>query len=396
MLSHCAVLIYDTSVSHNGSAFGSCMKVKLYVLASLVIFSGVVIWLMDEPVAIEELKQQSGQEAPLAVSAIKAIPKQVETTISVFGIVKPRWFLDIISPVSGKIHVLPDDMEVGATVNQDALLTKIVDTSYQYEFATASSRLAQAELELARFQHEQYVAKQVNGGKKLNAFGRFEPHVKYAKAELASARAQQKLAKQRLEDTRILSPFNAIILEKYVTPSQWLNEGDRVFSLAALDSVDINIDLPNSSWQKIALDTNLNIEVIAPSGQKWPASLRYTKPTLNAQTRQRGLVVEVKRPYEGEFPLLPEQQVDVLFKGKLQNNVVVAPATVMTRDSKVWSIIDDKLTMESIELIEESEKNIMFRYVNSPKQSRALVLFPLSTMLEGQRARANFDESGAL
>ena len=90
------------------------------------------------------------------------------------------------------------------------------------------------------------------------------------------------------------------------------------------------------------------------------------------------------------------KQVDVVFTGKAQANVVEAPATVMTPDHKVWSVIDNQLVLESVEIIEELPNAIKFRYINSPEKPRTLVLFPLSTMLEGQRVTTELVEAGDL
>jgi len=365
------------------------MKAKLFTVSVLLLFGMLLVWLRLEPESVKPSIGNNKANDSLTVTAIKVIPTTMENNIAVIGITKARWQLDLISPVAGKVRTLPDTIEPGVKATKNTLLGSIVDTPYQSELVMAKSRVAQAELELARFQHEQTVANKVKGKRKPNAYGRFEPHIKYAKADLTAAKARVKYAEQRLDDTQITAPYNAIILNKYITPGQWINEGDVVFKIASTDSIDINIELSEMVWQRLGeIDENTMIDVETPNGKIWHATVRYINPTLNTRTRQRGAVLQVEKPFSDVEPLMPEQQVKLLFKGNSQANVVKAPATVVTRDNKVWSIIANKLALESIEIIEEQSEMVSFRYLESSHTPRLLVLFPLSSMLVGQKVSA--------
>lgn len=390
--------MYDTSMSHNCIVFGVYVKAKIFALAAIILLVGVVLWIANESESalLNESAQDPQEIVGLTVSAIEVVPQSASSNVTAFGVAKARWPLDVVSPVSGKISALPIDLEPGTTLKQDALLTGIVDTLFRYELSTAQARLSQAELELARYKHEQYVATQINGKQKLNAFGRFEPHVAFAQAELIAAQAQVAFSLQRLADTKIVSPFNAIVLEKYVTPSQWVNEGDVLFKLASTNYLDVSVEIPDESWQRLALNDNkVTANVRSASGKSWLATTRYINPQLNPQTRQRSIVLQVAAPFESNESLQPEQQVNVTFKGKTQHNVVFAPATVLTPDNNVWTVSNGQLLLESVEVIEEQSDRIMLRFIEAPEKQRTLVLFPLSSMLAGQKVTVTLTASGA-
>ena len=393
MLSHKVSLMYDTYVSHNYRVDGVIVKAKLFAVFSVLLLVAVLLWLVDEQSEQEVVVEEGQTHHALTVSALAVTPAQLTSSVSAFGIAKARWALDIISPVAGKVVKLSADMEPGKVLEQGELLAGVADKPYRYELAMAKSRVAQAEVELARYQHEQYVATQVNGKQKLNAFGRFEPHIKFAQAELAAAQAQVNFAQQRLQDSQIAAPYNLIVLEKFIRPSQWLNEGDVVYKVAATDFIDIHVELAEATWQQLSLeDETVDIDVIANGEQVWPASIRYISPLLNEQTRQRSLVLQVANPYQATSSLMPEQHVTVQLKGKTQPFVVAAPATVLTPDNKVWSVVDGKLKLEAIEMIEEQVEQVKFRYLESPATARVLVRFPLSVMLEGQKVNAEISQ----
>jgi hypothetical protein len=82
--------------------------------------------------------------------------------------------------------------------------------------------------------------------------------------------------------------------------------------------------------------------------------------------------------------------VNVIFEGENIENIVTAPSSALTQDGKVWTLLDGRLLLEEIELIEESSDVIKFRYINKPEINRLLVRFPLSSMLQGQEASPEF------
>ncbi|MEM7315228.1 MAG: HlyD family efflux transporter periplasmic adaptor subunit, partial [Planctomycetota bacterium] len=243
---------------------------------------------------------------------------------------------------------------------------------------------AEAELNLAEISKRQYVAK--NAGTAKSAFGRFETHVKEAKANLAATSAALEAAKQQLADTNIRTPFDAVIIDDAVHPGVWVNAGDPLFRIAARKFLDIKVTLPNSSWERLgdAVHGKSTVKVVTPNGNEWAANVRYLSPAMDPVTRQRSLMLEVASPYESDQPLLADQQVNVFFEGEVMESVVKAPASVLTEDGKVWSVADKTLRLETIELLDEQPEHVLFRFAVQPERERLLVRFPLSTYLESQ------------
>lgn len=366
---------------------------KAVIIAALVMTVLWVLW--EQP---QDKNNTVKENSVFKVTVLEVVPGESSIDIDSVGVTKARWRVDIIANVSGRVLQLPHHTEPGNLLAQNKLLAKIQDTAYASEFKSAKARVEQARLELARYKHEQYVASKVGGGKKLSSFGRFEPHVAAAEAEVQATLAAEQFALQQWQDTKIKAPFDAVVLDKVVTPGQWVNSGDRLFTLAASHELDIKVELSATDWKRISWQleseqTNkntlaTNAQVHTPEGEEWTATLRYLSPTMDATTRQRSLVLRVEEPYQTNLPLLPDQQVRVVFYGQSQTNVVDAPASVLTEDGKVWSLTDGKLIQEEVEILQEKPDAIKYRYLHSSSEPRQLVRFPLSTMLDGQRAIA--------
>ncbi len=360
------------------------MNAKIWKTGIAFCFALVLLWLLSEPP--QQHTDNSTKSTGMVVSVIEAKPQEVALDFTATGVTQPHWPTQIIAAVNGRITDLTAQTEPGDLVAADQLLLQILDTAYQAQVQAASARVAQAELELSRNQHEQQVKKQTARGTKLTAFGRLEPHVKASETELLAAQAALKQAQQTRQDTRVKTPFPAVILDKKVTPGQWVNHGDALFTVASSETVDVNVQLSASQWSQAAnLAVGSQAELTDSSGLSWLARVRYLSPVMNETTRQRSLMLAVNNPYIGSSPLLPGQQVTVKFTGQQEPNVVVAPASVLTADGHVWSVVDGLLQLDAIDLLQEQADTITFRYQQKPQAERALVLYPLSAMLAGQK-----------
>ncbi|MCP4274207.1 MAG: efflux RND transporter periplasmic adaptor subunit [Gammaproteobacteria bacterium] len=360
-------------------SYWSYLVVGLFILA--------LVWLLTDinykPETIERL-------SPLyKVSAVEVLPVDARVKIKAIGVSAARWKTDVIASVNGRVVNLPEKTNPGDSLSNGELLAQLKNSLYQSEQKSALARVAQAELAVTRTKNEQLVAKKVNNGKSKTSFAKFKPHVKSAEADLHAAQASYAYALSQLQETRIKAPFDAVVLERNVTPGQWVNAGDRLFVISENKTIDINVGLSASAWKRLGtLSSRSKIKIIAPEGKEWIASLNYLSPIMDPTTGQRNVVLEVNQPYSSDKPLLSGQQVEVIFEGALQSNMVRAPASVLTEDGKVWTINNNLLMLEDIELLEEQAEFISFRYHKQPTKKRLLVRYPLSSMLEGQKVKS--------
>lgn len=355
------------------------MSTRVWTILSVGVFTAVLLWLLLADGPNPENLPTPSTEFP--VSVVKVKPGSTHVTYQTTGITMPRWLTEVAAAVDGRVEILPTPIEPGSLLPEGKTLVHLMDIFYRAELAAAQARLAASELELSQAKREQSIVKK----DAVTAFGRREPHIKAAKANLNAAQAALASARQRLQDTVITAPFPAIVIKRLVSPGQWVSTGDQLFQLAASDSVDIEVQLAASVWDRLGdMTTGINATVTTPSGKNWSADLRYLSPVMDPATRQRSLLLKVKNPYQSKPPLLPDQQVNVSFQGQEMSNVVSAPATVLTEDGKVWTVQQNKLHLESVELLDEQPESVSFRFADQPGHERLLVRYPLGIMLEGQ------------
>lgn len=358
------------------------MKSKIIKLLIASVAVLLLLWLLDD--SNQVTAGNTIADLLPSVSVLSVSPKQEQTRVRVLGLVKSRWQVEVTANVRGEIVDSFEGVLPGTHVNKGQVIAQIDDLEYRAALATAKANEAAARLELARILNEQSVAKRLDSGTNNNDYRLHKPHVEAAKASLIAAQENVAAALKQLNDTKIKAPFDAVVLTKHIAPSKQINMGEHVYTLASSSAIDVEVSLSSQQWQRTNIDNKTSVEVTDVLEHKWQANIRYLAPVLNNQTRQRGVTLTIENPYQGEALLLPEQQVEVNFLSNPIDNAVIAPATVLSRDNKVWVVEDSKLVLEQVNILEESAESVMFTFVNEPQESRQIVLFPLSTMLNGQ------------
>ncbi|MFT6261793.1 MAG: RND family efflux transporter MFP subunit [Bermanella sp.] len=353
----------------------------LFAAIALLILTLVVLTMSgsEHSVTKVELDQY------LPVTFVTLSPKSRDISRQLTGVTQARWPTQMVASVAGRVVTLPEYLEPGRLIKRHELMLALQDIAYLAEVERAASDLAIAELTLAKTRYEQTVAKKTSG--RLNTpFARMEPQVAVGEKEVKAAKSSLLYAKQRLADTKVYAPFSAIILQRYVTPGQWAQPGEQVFYIAASDAIDIKVQVPENIWQQLGqLQEGRQAQIVSQARNIWQGNIRYINPMREAITRQRSVVIKVANPYLGEFPLLPDQQVQVIFAGPEQEYVIEAPASALTEDGFVWTIHENQiLRKESVELLQQDAQNIWVRFSQQPRLDRDVVVYPLGSMVEGR------------
>lgn len=354
------------------------------LIASVAVF--LLLWLLDESSSAPQ--NQNKKEVRPSVSVVSVKPAQQQTQINVTGLVKSRWQVALTANVRGQVSNSHEEVLPSSIVSQGQVLANINDIEYSAALASAKASETAAKLELARILNEQSVAKQLENGIGNNDYRLHKPHVEAAKASLNAAKANVAAALKQLNDTKIKAPFDAIVLAKHIAPSQQINMGGVVYTLASANALDVEVSLSSQQWQRAGISSDTTALVQNSFNQQYKFKTRYLEPVLDSQTRQRGLILTLDEPFKQQQHLLPEQQVNVTFTSKPLENAVITPATVLTRDNKVWVINQGKLALEPVNLIDETATIVTFQFIERPTEARLVVLYPLSTMLIGQSVSA--------
>jgi len=153
----------------------------------------------------------------------------------------------------------------GDEVASGALLVQIQPIDYRLALEEAESNLAAADVHLsvaekafARFRKllPQQVISQDN-------FDKVEAEFKAARAQRDQAATGVKIARERLEKTRITAPFDGLVAERTVEIGQMVNTGTPLITLLDLNRVRVKIYLAEKDFVHVDRRDPVEVSVVA-------------------------------------------------------------------------------------------------------------------------------------
>ena len=352
--------------------------------ALLALVIGWVSFSGGNETSVEPVEKPAPPAQP--VSVVQVAPQTRQSTVKTTGITEAYWKTPVSASVAGRVLNIPDHLDPGTLITQGQLLAQLQKVDYQAAVDNAASKLADAQLNLAKEQRQQTVILKTASKALKTPYARHEPQV--AAAQLAEQAAESVLAnaQQQLNDTSVRAAFPSIILSRTVTPGRWVQAGTELFTVASSESLDVKVELPQELWQRLGrLSKGTKVEVVTQAGKHWPASVRYFSPVRDQTTRQRSLVLKVDKPYSSNSPLLPDQLVTAQFNGRTLDNVWQLPTSSLTKDGQIWLVDEhNQLKKAVVNKVGETESVVWARLPKALSHSVQVVLYPLSSMLEGQ------------
>lgn len=301
-------------------------------------------------------------EAPEQALEITVMNAEIGTyaaQINATGIVEPRFSLTLSSQVSGEVIALSDQFETGKMVKKGHLLARLKNTALNSAVASAQDTLASAELALKEEQRQgeqaraEWEASGINEAPDSDLVLR-EPQLAAAQAEFDTAKAALLDAQTDLQNTRINAPFDALIIERSISPGSYLSSGDEVATLYSTDRAEIEIDLSNKDWLKLP-DTNTLLTSDWPisirsvdSNTSWQGRILSVGLHIDEETRMRSLKVGLDNPLAQQTPLIPGSFVKVTLFGKQFDNLWRLPSTALSQKSEIW-FLDENSRLDSFE-----------------------------------------------
>jgi RND family efflux transporter MFP subunit len=278
--------------------------------------------------------------------------------VTVYGEVRPRVQIDVISEVSGRVtSVSPRFIEGGSISAGDALLT-IEDRDYVVAVSEARARLAARRLELEQALADADVAKkQLAGEPNPSDLALKKPQIAQARAGVQAADLSLSRAESDLSRTQISLPYDARITETMVDEGQYVGAGRVVASVFSTDVAEVRLPLTDADIAALGVpigyeaDEGAGLPVqlstdIAGATRKWAGRLVRLDASLDPRTRSTFGTVEVVDPFEvadGDMPMAPGLFVAADIEGRTLADVLAIPAAGLRAGGRVFVMNDDDL-----------------------------------------------------
>lgn len=353
-------------------------------------------------------KQAEKRPTPPAAGKpkVSVLPIQADnfaSQVTGFGEVQPRHTLALTSEVGGKVAFISNKLAVGQRVKKGQVLLEIQKQDYEKVLASRKAALANAELTLLEEQRKRKQAMlewQTSGlsGQPDSPLVFRTPQIKAAKAAVTDAKLALAQSQQDIKDTRIRAPFNAVVVASNVQPGSIVRAGAVLGTLNSTDQVEVSIPLTEQQWSQLPSTSTL-------TAAKWAVTLHTTEAgtatsqapswqgyvarmaqTVDANTRQRALIVAVDKPYDKKQPLYAGSFVKASIDGKVIANLWKIPATALAQTGDVWLLDEQDCLLRLPISISYTRGDAI--YVPATTKTARLVISPLNSFVAGMCVQA--------
>jgi len=261
--------------------------------------------------------------------------KTVTQVISYTGIIQAKNSIDIIAEVSGKVEKI--NKRLGNKVLRGETLA-IID----YRIPEANLRQAQAQvlsaennLNIAKTNYESDKELFSNGDISRLTLDNSKLAVKTAKANLMSAKAQQKINKKTFNDTKLSSPINGFISRKNIELGTMVNIGTPVYRVVDLSELKIKLGVPQDIVGKINNQTSARVIISSLGNKSVKGEVKHISPQADEQTGT--FEVEIYAANTNNFEIKAGMTVKVeLALSAKENKLVVPDYAVVAKNNETF------------------------------------------------------------
>jgi membrane fusion protein (multidrug efflux system) len=211
--------------------------------------------------------------------------RDLEERIDATGELVAKEEAQIASEVSGRItEILVDE---GEAVEAGQVLLEIDPERRNLERADARAGLAEAgaalgeqkrDYERARTLHERGIASDADLDQAGTALA-------LAGSRAEAARARVGVAERAVRDASVRAPFAGMIARREVSRGEFVNLGQPLFELVALDPVEVEFHLSERDSSRVAVGQEVRVSVAPFPSETFQGVVTVVSPTIDARTR---------------------------------------------------------------------------------------------------------------
>jgi RND family efflux transporter MFP subunit len=383
------------------------MKTFLKILFSVAVVA-VAIFLAMRLVKTRPQATRAPRKAPVpVVDVLVAEKRERRIDVTGMGTVIPARRLIVQPEVSGPVIEYHPGLVAGGLIAEGEEILRI--DPREYELAVEQQR---ANVERAR------VEMQLEEGRRRLAeveFELFETEIPFTPAgkELALRRPQLRNAEVGLENaangleraelnverTRIVSSFNALVLEESVEVGQLVTNQSRLATLVGIDEywVQVSIPLDRVGWVSLPGEdgTGGSTARIVNDGGAGKILERRGRVVrllgdLDPVGRMARIIIAVEDPLgkgvNSAIPLLLGSYVRVSIEGKKMEGVFSLPPSTVREGNRVWLLNDgNRLEIRTVEVLWRGNGEVLVR--NSLHDGDRVISSRLRTPVPGMELR---------
>lgn len=259
----------------------------------IIILLSAILLPIGLSLAVGNNQEAAPAEAPVANPALSVASIHPEIRDLPIGLTAngsiAAWQEAVIGAEIGDLRLNAVNAQVGEAVKKGQVLATLADESVLADIAQSKGIVAEAEANVAeaRVNAERARKVSVSGALSAQQVDQYLTGAKTAEAKLQSAKAQLDAQLLRLKYTKVLASDDGVISSRTATLGAVAAKGQELFRLIRQNRLEWRGEVTAAEMTQLKPGVAVSVEV--PNVGKIAGSVRYLAPTLDVQSRN-GLV----------------------------------------------------------------------------------------------------------
>jgi membrane fusion protein (multidrug efflux system) len=264
-------------------------------LMSLLTFAGCKASSSEVEAAKPTTEQTTQTESQsIAVQVAKPAWRKIQRTARGQGALFAKESVVLATKMPGYVSKVAVDFGDRVKVGQMLVQIEREELELQVDAVESALKHAQANHVRAKGDYEraqQLAAEELIPPQRRDAA---EADYKVAEANVHSAEKAIALAQKRLKDTRITSPINGFVQQRFVNPGEYMAAGAKLLEVVDVHPLKLRTPVPERYARLAHIGLVMQVEVDALPGEKFTG--RLTRMAAGADQATRSLLVEAEIP----------------------------------------------------------------------------------------------------
>ena len=354
-----------------------------------VFLTGLLLFALIMVTSPESVETDESRVLPPLVDTQVLQPRPHRFELRVFGEVKAKEKTRLTPEVSGRIVELHPSFLAGGLIKQGEVMAALDAADYQAAVLSAEAAVASAWSALEQEKAMARVAEQELrhlSAEEVSALGLRKPQLHSAEAGVKSAQAALQKAQRDLERTRILAPYDALVINREVGLGQVVSSGTTLGEIYSIEQAEIILPIAGFDMNFLPETVAGVPAVVQLAGKQRNAEVVRDLGVIHGKTRMGHLVVEVNDPYSlnTEQPVLRfGHYVEVVLAGRTHPALFEVPQDAV-QNQHVWLLNEDKtLRRQAIQVVRQEGKSVLIEHGLQPGEQLVLLApnFPQPGMM---------------
>ena len=261
-----------------------------------------------------------------SVEATPVLLSSISEQVRAYGTIRAQDVVSVTPQVSNRVTRILADL--GDNVTRGQVLAEIHDVPFRENVEQARAQLRQS---IASFERDssQYIRQQDLYERNLISRSEYDDArttFLNSQSQYQSAQASLTQSLEELENTKIKSPVNGVVLTRFIAEGDVASTGQPAFEVANLIGFETRVFLPLRDWQDIQIGQNVSMALSSRGSEIASGIVSRKSPQLNAVTGLGEVVITLT---EASSDVYQGALIQANINLETRDDVVVIPRSAM-------------------------------------------------------------------